>query len=294
MIRFLALIVLSSAITVAQTAPQPASTPTTRPSAAQSVAPPAAIPTATGAQKQVAPAAAKTPNAEAAQTLTVPAGTTVMLKLLDPISTKVAREGDHVYTRTSFPVAIDNHMAIPAGTYVEGEITSVKKPGHLKGRAELRFTFNRMIFPSGYTLNLPAAVKQVPGPEDAKVKDSEGTIQGPGNAGRDTATIAGPAAEGTIIGAVADGGRGAGIGAGIGAAAGVLIAAIEHGRDVELPPGTSVEMVTHRPIAIPMFEVRTNSDDPNWDQQPSPVLTRTQQPRRRPIPVLMPPLGTPY
>jgi type IV secretion system protein VirB10 len=296
--RTLVLLFLSSSFALSQTAtlasaekPSPATPVATEQGAtaqqSTAAAQPAQATTAASAQSAAPTQAVQT-------TLTVPSGTTVMLKTLDAISTKTARVGDRVYFRSSFPVAIDNHMAIPAGTYVDGEITNLKRPGRVKGRAEIAFRFDKMIFPSGYTVQLPGAVRQVPDLENAKIKDKEGTIEQNPNTGRDVGTIAAPAAEGTLIGLAADGARGAGIGAGIGAAAGVLITMITRGDDIRLEPGTSVEMVTHRPIEIDMHEVRANSYDADWDRDPGPVISRTQQPRKRPIPVLMPPIGTPY
>src|SRR5437762_2593949 len=135
------------------------------------------------ASPRLSTAASATPDS-----LVIPAGTKVLLSLIHPISTKSARVGDGVYLKTSFPVTIEDQMAIPAGTYVQGEITEVKRPGKVKGRAELRFRFNTLIFPSGYTLSLPAAVEDVPAMENAKMKDSEGTIQANGTKGRDAAT----------------------------------------------------------------------------------------------------------
>lgn len=183
-------------------------------------------------------------------TLTVPAGTKVMLSLVHPISTKSARVGDGVYLKSAFPVTIDDQMAVPPGTYVQGEITEVKRPGHVKGRAELRFRFTTLIFPSGYTVSLPGAVENVPGMESSTMKDKEGTIEANGTKGRDVATAAGTAATGAVLGAAIDGGKGAGIGAAAGGATGLLIALLTRGNDVRLDTGTAVEMTFERSLVI--------------------------------------------
>ena len=87
------------------------------------------------------------------------------LALKQSVSSKNAREGDAVYAVTTFPVVINERIVIPAGTYVQGRISSVKRGGHIKGRAEVLMHFSTLIYPSGYTVVLPGAVENVPGAE---------------------------------------------------------------------------------------------------------------------------------
>ena len=71
-------------------------------------------------------------DASTASQLTIPSGTKVPLALKQAISTKNARDGDAVYAVTTFPVVINDRIVIPAGTYVQGRISSVKRGGTLK------------------------------------------------------------------------------------------------------------------------------------------------------------------
>jgi hypothetical protein len=183
-------------------------------------------------------------------TLVIPAGTKVPLALRQAISTKTAREGDSVYAETTFPVALDNRILIPTGTYVQGKISHIKRGGHVKGRAELLIHFTSLIYPNGYTVVLPGSVENVPGAEKSTVKDSEGTIQQDGQTGQKVGTAAKTAGTGAAIGGISDGWKGAGIGAGIGAGVGAAIGMLSRGNDVRLEPGTSVEMVIQREIAL--------------------------------------------
>lgn len=179
----------------------------------------------------------------------VPSGTRVPLRLQSGISTKTAHVGDGVYARTEFPVAIDGKMMIPVGTYVQGKISKIVRPGRVKGRAELQFNFTTLIFPSGYTVTLPGSVDSLDS-EKAQTKDAEGTIQQEGEKGKDIGTVASTGATGAVIGGIAGGGKGAGIGAGIGGATGLAIAMLSRGSDVHLPAGTTVEMVINRPVEL--------------------------------------------
>ncbi len=184
------------------------------------------------------------------QPLTVKAGTKIPLALKQGISTHSARVGDPVYAQTTFPIVDNNVIVIPAGTFVQGTIRSIVRPGKVKGRAELQMTFTSMIFPSGYTVVLPGAVEGVPGSNDSAIKDSEGTIQQSGSKGKDAQTIAGSTIPGAAIGALADGGKGAGIGAGVGGVVGLATVLLTRGPDVQLGSGASVEMVLERTIEI--------------------------------------------
>jgi hypothetical protein len=191
--------------------------------------------------------------------LLVPAGTRVPLVLKNAISTKSARVGDSVYAQTSFPIAVNNRMVIPAGTYVQGRISDVKRAGRLKGRAEVLFHFTSLVFPSGYTVSLPGAV-DASGSDTNRIKDKEGTIQHEGEKGKDAATVAKTAGEGAAIGAIASRGvKGAAVGGGLGAATGMAIAMLTRGSDVRLEPGQTVEMTLQRDLLLDEGRVRTTS-----------------------------------
>lgn len=179
----------------------------------------------------------------------VPSGTKVPVRLQTAISTKNARVGDPVYAQTVFPVAIDNKMMIPSGTYVQGTISKITRPGRVKGRAEVLFHFTTLVFPSGYTVSLPGSVDNVDS-DTERPKDSEGTIQQRGEKGKDIGTIASTGATGAVIGGAVHGGKGAGIGAGIGGATGLAIAMLSRGSDIQLPAGTNIEMVINRELSL--------------------------------------------
>lgn len=184
------------------------------------------------------------------KTMVIPAGTKVPLALKQAISTKSAKEGDPVYAETTFPFVVDNRIIIPAGTYVQGRISHVQRPGHVKGRAELLMHFTSMIYPSGYTVVLPGSVDNMPGADKTSMKDSEGTIRQDGQKAKDIGQVASTASTGAIIGGVTDGGKGAAIGAAGGSAVGLAIALLSRGSDVRLEPGTSVEMVIQREVRV--------------------------------------------
>ncbi len=192
-----------------------------------------------------------------AWTITVPAGTQIPLKLAQGISTKSAKVGDAVYAQTVFPITANDRIVIPAGTYVQGRISDIKRPGRVKGRAEFLMHFTTLVFRSGYTVMLPGAVENLPGSDKQTVKDKEGTVQQDSTKGKDVGTVAKRAGEGAVVGAVVDRGvRGAGIGGAAGAGVGLATVLLTRGPDVTLPPGTSVQIVLERPLSLDGNKIR--------------------------------------
>ena len=185
-----------------------------------------------------------------ASQLTIPSGTKVPMALKKAISTKNAREGDAVYAVTTFPVVINDRIVIPAGTYVQGRISNVKRGGHIKGRAEVLMHFSTLIYPSGYTVILPGAVQNVPGAEKTSMKDEEGTIRQDSQTGEKAKTVATAAGTGAVIGGLSNGVKGGLIGAGIGGGIGTAIGLLSRGNDVRMEAGTTLDMVIQREVPL--------------------------------------------
>ncbi len=99
-------------------------------------------------------------SAGATPSITLPPGTRVELAIIVPVWSQKARVGDPMYTQTYFPVATGGSVAIPAGTWVQGRIESIKLPTRKVRRAELQVLFTKIIFANGYTLSLPAPPNQ--------------------------------------------------------------------------------------------------------------------------------------
>jgi hypothetical protein len=207
-----------------------------------------------GADMTSAQAAARIDETADPNVAVIPSGTKVPLLLAQAISTKNAREGDPVYAQTAFPFVLNDHILIPAGTYIQGKIMHTEHAGRSKKRAELLIHFTSMIYPSGYTVMLPGSIDNTPGADDKGVKDSEGTIQQDKDTSKRIEDAAkGAAVGGTVgsIGGVAAGGlNGARIGGLAGIAGGVAWALLKHGPEVKLPVGTSIEMEIQRDVKV--------------------------------------------
>ncbi len=208
----------------------------------------------------VAQKAANTPERESknpSASLTLPAGTQIPLKLAQGISTKSAKVGDAVYAETVFPITISDKIVIPAGTYVQGRITDIKRPGRVKGKAEFLMHFTTLVYHNGYTVMLPGAVENLPGSDQQRMKNAEGTIQQEGTRGKDVETVAKTAGAGAGVGSIAGRNiKGAGIGGAAGAAAGLAYVLFTRGPEVNLPVGTSVQIELERPLTLDETRIR--------------------------------------
>jgi type IV secretion system protein VirB10 len=204
----------------------------------------------------------------------VPAGTKIPIQLRQAVSTKNAQPGDPIYGQTTFPVIVGNVVMIPAGTFVKGVVDSAKRAGRIKGRAELQFHLTTLIYGNGYTLDMAAAVDQVPGSEDARIKEP-GKVERDSAKGEDLKTIGGGAATGGQIGGLAGASsgsmRGLGIGGVGGIAAGALIGVLARGADVRFEIGSGVEVSLNRAIAVDGEKVMRASLLPA-SNAPAPVI----------------------
>ena len=179
----------------------------------------------------------------------VPTGTRIGVVLENGISTGTAKPGDSVYFRTSFPITINNKVVVPVGSYLRGEVSDAKRPGHVKGKGELRLRLNTLIFPNGYTVDMNAEPHSTD--SDSKTTtDSEGKITGPGGKGADVQKVATATIAGAGIGAIAGGGKGAGIGAGAGGLVGLAAVLLSRGPEAQLPRGSSMDLVLEHDLQL--------------------------------------------
>ncbi|HUS05046.1 MAG TPA: hypothetical protein VMZ52_02030 [Bryobacteraceae bacterium] len=187
-------------------------------------------------------------------------GTRIPLSLINSVSTKSAAEGDRIYLETVFPILVNGKIVIPAGSYVAGTVTEVKRPGRVKGRGELYVRFDSLTLPNGVTRDFRARMGALDGRASEELDKNEGKVKSEGNKGGDARTVGETAAGGASIGAIAGSvaghtGMGVGIGAAAGAAAGLAGVLLSRGPEAVLAKGTTLEMVLDRPLNFSETEI---------------------------------------
>jgi hypothetical protein len=186
--------------------------------------------------------------------LVLPVGTKVPLQLRQPVSTKGATAGDPIYAQTTFPVVAEGMIVIPAGTWVQGVVDTVKRAGRIKGTAELQFHLTKLIYANGYMLNIAGALDQIPGDAGASVKEP-GIAKQNSEKAKDLERVGQGASTAGQIGALAGvaahpNARGFGVGGLTGVAAGTLIGLLARGSDVTFPTGTAVEIALPQVMSV--------------------------------------------
>ena len=171
--------------------------------------------------------------------LVIPRATVLTVELLSPLSTDVSQRGDRFQARVTQP----NEYA---GAIVDGRITNLKRPGKVKGRAELQLTFEQIHLPDNRVATFRADLIEVVqmGNDGVGDVDPEGGVKGRDSTKGDVTKVGAATGIGAIIGAIAGGGKGAAIGAVIGGAAGTGGVLSQRGEDIRLAAGQQLRIRT--------------------------------------------------
>lgn len=194
------------------------------------------------------------PNTSAS--VTIPAGTRILMTLTSPLHTTSAQPGSGVYLEITEPVVYEDRVVIPPHSRVLGVVQQERRPGRIKGRAQLRLQFNTLILPDNHTLAIMGALQSLPGSSRDRTKDAEGTIEPVDQIDRDVYMVARGALSGGAVGALVGRGAGAARGGAIGGGIGLAKALFTRGDEIHLPAGTQVEMVLQRPLTFGPKQVR--------------------------------------
>jgi hypothetical protein len=177
--------------------------------------------------------------------LTIPRNTILALELLTPVSTEASQRGDRIQARVIEPGQYANYV-------VEGRVAQVKRPGKVKGVAELQLAFDQIRSNDNRTASLHAELIEVSpmgGDYDPEV-DTEGGVKGRDSTKDDAAKIGAASGVGAIIGAIAGGGKGAAIGAIIGGGAGTAGVMTQRGKDIRLERGQHLKIRTSTDTSV--------------------------------------------
>ena len=170
----------------------------------------------------------------------IPRDTVMVVELLNSISTDASQKGDHFQARVIEPKEYD-------GATIDGQVTRVKRPGKVKGTAELQLSFDEIKLPDGRSSKMSAQVIEVlptGGSQGVGKVDTEGGVQGRSSTKGDVEKVGAATGIGAIIGAIAGGGTGAAIGAAIGAGVGTAGVLTEKGKDIRLYQGQQLRIRT--------------------------------------------------
>jgi hypothetical protein len=171
--------------------------------------------------------------------LSIPPNTTLRVELLNSLSTDASQRGDRFEARVLEPSEYE-------GATVTGRVTRVRRPGKVKGAAELQLSFEQIRLADGRWTNFSAQVIEADQTSTDRVGDvdPEGGVRGRDSTKDDVAKVSAGAGIGAVIGAIAGGGKGAAIGAIVGGAAGAGGVLTSRGKDIRLERGQQLQIRT--------------------------------------------------
>ena len=171
--------------------------------------------------------------------LMIPRDTFLIVEMESSLSTEASQRGDKFQARVIEPSEYQ-------GAIIHGRVTRVKRPGRVKGVAELQLSFDEIRMPDNRFGNVSAEVVEVvpTGREGEGEVDSEGGVRGRDSTKDDVAKVGAATGIGAIIGAIAGGGKGAAIGAAIGGGLGAGGVLTGRGKDIRLERGQQLKLRT--------------------------------------------------
>ena len=197
---------------------------------------PSSQPIRTVNEDQVVPTPAPvTPPAPQPHSVTLQAGTNLVVRLGETLSTDHNYSGDTFRATLDKPIILDGFVIADKGSKVLGKITGIDKAGKFEG-----------------TSNLQLALTEINTTDGQRVRIQTGFFNKKGAAsnGGEVAKVGGGAVLGAVIGAIAGGGKGAAIGAGAGGAIGAGTVMAGKGRPAVIATETQLNFQLSAPTTI--------------------------------------------
>lgn len=170
-----------------------------------------------------------------ASSFDLPAGTNLVVRMIDGVDSETARRGQTFQASLDQPVMLPNgETAIPRGANVVVKLVDAKESGTFTGKAELALNLQ--------SVQVNGRMVEVNSQSVSRASDSRG--------GQTAKRGAAGAVVGAGLGAVFGGGKGAAEGAAIGGAAGAGTQVITKGQRVRIPSETRLTFVLDTPVRI--------------------------------------------
>lgn len=180
-------------------------------------------------------------------TYTIPAGTILNCRLPRTITTQISNQGQAFTATVAEPVQINGQTVIPTGATVQGRITSLSRPGHIRGVGKMVLSPETLAMPNGQTFTMGAVLIHAYGAPGARVVDSEGLVKGPSARRGDLEEIGIGAGGGAFVGTLVGGFGGTLWGGLIGGGAALVDRIRRRGPNLALPTGTELKFqLTHQ------------------------------------------------
>jgi hypothetical protein len=168
--------------------------------------------------------------------ITVPAGTRILIRMVDSIDSTKQTKGYRFTATLETNLQAEDTVVAPRGTTLYGRLAEASSAGRMSGSSELTLELADIVI-NGTAYPLLTSTYEV---------------KGKGEGGKTAKKVIGGAGLGALIGGLAGGGKGAAIGAGAGAATGTAVAASKKGQQLQIPSETLLEFRLQQPVSLPV------------------------------------------
>jgi hypothetical protein len=179
---------------------------------------------------------AANPSAQNKKRITVPAGTRILIRMVDSIDSSKQKTGYRFSATLETNLQVEDTVVAPRGTTLYGRLAAASSAGKMSGSSELTLELTDVLI-NGTAYPLLTSTYEV---------------KGKGEGGNTAKKVVGGAGLGALIGGLAGGGKGAGIGALAGAGAGTAVAASKKGQQLQIPSETLLEFRLQQPVSLPV------------------------------------------
>jgi len=164
--------------------------------------------------------------------VTIPAGTTLMVRMLDTVDSSQNPQGYRFTTVLETSLALNGTVIVPAGNTVYGKLAVAEQAGRATGSSNLQLVLTDIV------------VNGIAYP----IYTSDYEVKGSSSGKRSARRLLGGAGLGAAIGAIAGN---AGMGAAIGATAGAVGSVAQKGQSIKVPSETLISFRLQQPASLP-------------------------------------------
>jgi hypothetical protein len=177
-----------------------------------------------------------TPTSSTPQSMgvTIPSGTTLTVRMIDPVDSSVNQVGETFRASLDEPLVVAGRTIASRGANVTTKLVSVEEAGRISGRSELALVL--------YDVTING--------RKYEITTEEVSQQGASRGQQSATRIGGLTVLGAVIGAIAGGGKGAAQGAAAGAGAGTAVQVLTHGDNVQIPAESRLDFTLARPLDL--------------------------------------------
>jgi len=174
--------------------------------------------------------------AQSKKRVTIPAGTRILIRMIDSIDTTKQKTGYRFTASLETNLQEENVVVAPRGTTVYGRLAQASSAGKMSGSSQLTLELTDIVI-NGTAYPLLTSTYE---------------IKGKGEGKKTAGKIIGGAGLGALIGGIAGGGTGAAIGVLAGAAGGTALAASKKGEQLQIPSESLLEFRVEQPVKLPV------------------------------------------